>query len=395
MTTPMTRRALHPAAGLLLAAILVTSSSGCNESLQGVDVRFDAGGRLNIVAVTTTDLVAQFGVALLTPLRVRVLDDAGRPIRSATVRFTVTGGAGVFSADTTLTNDQGFTETTFLPLSAGTVVVEASVRDPDGTDRVQFTIRVFHDPTVAGTIEGIGGDGQTAPVGSVLPAPLVVEVLNPDGFPVDSFPVTFTLQESHGQFAGVSTDRDGPFLGQITVRTDASGRARAFVRLGSEAGPHVVVATGVIGEGDATTGSETTASVTFHATATPSDRVARLVAIAGQNQTVVIDTLHQPDDPDYKGREPNPFVLQAVDAFGNPVEGVTITWFLSDGGALLLSSATVTDESGITSNLVVDVSEGRNVVVAFSPRAEPLEFVITGEVFVPAEEDGGEGEGGG
>lgn len=372
----------------VVAALCAWGAAACDESLQGIEsVSGEAGLSPRIVPVTSQTLRAQFGVQLDTPIRVRVLDESGRPIASAVVRYNVLAGVGIFSADSTLTNDQGFTQVLFRPLTTGTVIVEAAVERPGGTDRVQFTIQVLSDPTVAAELVRVSGSGQSAAVGAVLPEPMVVRVLNPDGFPVNSAPVTFTLQTSQGAAAGVASTPDGPFPNQVTVETDASGFARAFMRMGTLPGQHSATATVRTGQG---TGSSTE-SVTFAATATASTRATRLVAISGQTQTVVVDTLHEREDEDFRGTDPNPFVVRAVDVFGNPVQGVPISWFVSDGAGALVHFSTTTDVNGISTNVLLEPSVGRNAVVAVTPGADPVTFVVIGEALEPPEEedDGG------
>lgn len=381
---------------LLVAASCAWGAAACDESLQGVEPGPPGvAAAVRILPVTSQSLVAQFGVQLDTPIRVRVVDESGRPVGSAVVRYNVLAGAGIFSADSTLTNDQGFTQVLFRPLTTGTVIIEAAIERPGGTDRVQFTIQVFSDPDVAADLVRISGSGQSAPVGSVLPQPMVVRVLNPDGFPVDSFPVTFTLETSQGSQAGVAASPDGPFLSQVTVLTDGSGLARAFTRLGTLTGEHSVAASVTTGQG-AGGSSET---VTFTATATASTRATDLIAISGQTQTVVIDTINERDTEDFRGTDPNPFVLRAVDEFGNPVQGVTISWFVSDGAGTIASATTTTNANGITTNLLIEPSVGRNAVVAVAAGVDPVTFEVTGELYEPPEEeepdDGGGGGGGG
>lgn len=377
----------RPLRRLATLAVCTLAAAACDESLTGADGLPIAPADARIVAVTSQQLLAQFGVQIDTPLRVRVLDDEGRPVRSAVVRYAVVAGAGLFSTDRALTNDQGFTEVLFRPLVTGTVIVEARVEGA-GNERVQFTIQVFADPNEAASLERLSGSGQTASVGGVLAQPLVVRVLNPDGFPVDSFPVTFTLDQAQGDEAGVADGPGGPFAAEVVVETDANGIARAFARLGTRTGAHAFSATAVTNAG--------TESVTFTATATPSTLVDALIAVSGQTQTVVIDTLHERNSPDFRGRDPNPFVVRAVDAFGNPVQGVTITWFVSDGGGAVTESTTVTDAAGLSTNLLVNPTAGSNVVVAVAPGADPVSFSVTGEILeAPAEDDGGGGGGGG
>ncbi len=378
---------------LLVAVLCAWGAAACDESLQGVDSGPPGGeAATRIVPVTSQSLVAQFGVQLDTPIRVRVVDESGRPVRSAVVRYTVLAGAGIFSADSTLTNDQGFTQVLFRPLTTGTVIVEAAIERPGGTDRVQFTIQVFSDPGVAADLVRISGSGQSAPVGSVLDQPMVVRVLNPDGFPVDSFPVTFTMETSQGSGAGVAASPDGPFLSQVTVLTDASGFARASTKLGTRTGEHSVSASVTTGQG----AGGSTETVNFTATATPSTEATELIAISGQTQTVVIDTIHDRGTEEYRGTEPNPFVVRAVDEFGNPVQGVRVSWFVSDGAGSVASATTTTGADGMTTNRLRDPSEGRNAVVAVAAGVDPVTFEVTGELYEPPEEeDADEGGGGG
>lgn len=380
------RRALLVLAALTLG---LAALAACDASIRPAGL-VGPQGTPRLVPITPQQLQAQFGVSLDTPLRVRVVDENGRPVRSATVKYNVLVGEGAFSADSTLTNDQGFSEVTFRPLSAGTVVVEARVNGGGVTERVQFTFQVLHDPAVATRFDKVSGDGQSGEIGSVLAAPLVVRLQNADGSPVASVPVTFALQTSAGENAGVAGSRTGPFAGQVTVQSDASGLATAFVRLGTEAGSHVVSATAVIGAA----GAQQSRTVSFTATAVASSRVARLVVISGASQTVVIDTIHaRTDTLNFRGRDPQPLVVQALDRFGNPVPAAAVSWFVSDGGGRVASGTTFTSNAGIATNTLVDPTEGRNVVVAFTPGADPVQFVIVAQVYEPPQEGGGEGGG--
>jgi hypothetical protein len=368
---------------IVVLASCVGTFAACDEAVTGVVLPPTGGGQL--IAVTPTQLVTQFGDFFGgIPIRVRVVDANGNPVPSATVHYNVLVGSGFFSADSTITSDQGFTEVTFTPTSAGTVVIEARFEGPTGTQRVQFTIFVFNDPSVATRFEKVSGDNQAAEVGAVLPSPFVVRLLNADGFPVANVPVTFAVGISQGVNAAVSTSPSGPFAGQVVVLSDSSGFAQVFARLGTEAGPHTFTARAAVGP----EGLQVTQTLTFNAQANASGRVALLVPISGFDQTAVIDTLHERSDTvNFRGRDPQPLVLQAQDRFGNPVANAVISWFVSDGGGTLQFATTVTNSQGVSVNRILDVTEGRNVVVAFASGADPIEFVIEAEVFVPQEEE--------
>lgn len=374
-----------------LVACCVMALAACDESL--IVGTPGPNGSAQVLAVTPTQLLAQFGVQLDTPIRVRVLDASGRPVRSAAVHYSVVTGAGIFSADSTITNDQGFTEVTFRPLTAGNVIVQAMVHHMTGPQQVMFTILVLNDPTIATSFVKVSGDTQAGSVGTSLPLPFVVRLQNGDGFPVANVPVTFALQVARADSAGVAAARGGPYSGQVTVMSDSGGFARAFGRLGTEVGAYGFTASAVI----ETNGVKQTQTLSFSATATPSTRVATLIPISGANQTVVIDTLHEREDTlNFRGRDPRPMVVQALDRFGNPVVNATITWFVSDGDGKLLFSTTTTDANGLSSNLLEEVSEGNNAVVAFALGADPVEFVITAALYEPpADPNAGGGGGGG
>jgi hypothetical protein len=229
-------------------------------------------------------------------------------------------------------------------------------------------------------------------VGAILPQPFVVQVRNPDGLPVDSVPVTFTIQIAQGDSAKLADDPSAFLEGgrQIVVQTDAAGFARAWLRLGTLAGGHAVNATALVGPA----GAQSAQTVTFTANALPSARASQLVIISGDDQTVPIDTLSQPGSPGNRSRDPNPLVVQALDAFGTPVPGVAVQWRVSDGGGTMFAFTTFTDPLGFATNSYTGVTEGHNAVVAIAPGTNAVTFDITGEVIGEAE-TGGDGGGGG
>jgi hypothetical protein len=350
----------------------------------------------SLIPITPQQLAATLGSGFGVLLETRVLGPDGQPLRSAVVRYAVVSGAGVFTADSTLTNDQGFTQVFFLPLSTGTVLVEAR----SGADVVTFAIEVAADPNQGATFLKVGGDGQSATVGAILPQPFTVQVRNPDGLPVDSIPVTFTIQFAQGDSAKLATD-PSVFQGeggetaasghQVVVVTDAGGFARAWLRLGTEAGGHTVSATALIGPA----GAQSEQTVNFTANALPSARASQLIIISGDDQTVPIDTLFPAGSPLNRTRNPNPFVVQVLDAFGNPVPGVAVQWRVSDGGGTMFAFTTFSDALGFAANQYFGPTAGHNAVVAIAPGTSPVTFDVTGEVIAEPEEDDGDGGGGG
>jgi hypothetical protein len=81
-------------------------------------------------------------------------------------------------------------------------------------------------------LRAVSGDGQAAPVGSRLPDPLVVRVLDAAQQPVADVPVVFRFQD---EFPDAEITPAMP-------KTDAAGRAEVRVVLGSTAGSQTVEA---------------------------------------------------------------------------------------------------------------------------------------------------------
>jgi hypothetical protein len=69
---------------------------------------------------------------------------------------------------------------------------------------------------MAGTITGIGGGGQAAPVGSCLPNPLVVQILSTLGSPLSGINVIFSVVSG-----------DATIVENQPVLTDTNGNAAA------------------------------------------------------------------------------------------------------------------------------------------------------------------------
>ena len=159
----------------------------------------------------------------------------------------------------------------------------------------------------------LGGDGQSGQVGTPLTDSLVVRVTDSHTRPVQNFPVVFTIT-SGGQVIPDS------------ARTDADGRASSRWILGPAAGSQTVQAKVPL------TG-KSVPSVQFSAEAIPgpADTVA---GVAGNTQT------GQAGSP-----LPDSLVVFVVDAYGNGIADVPLTWTASGGGTVL-PAGPATDAGG-------------------------------------------------
>jgi hypothetical protein len=151
---------------------------------------------------------------------------------------------------------------------------------------------------VPANMEIVSGNNQSAPPGGELAQPLVVRVTDGQGQPVQGQAVVFRVTSGGGTvFAGVSV-------------TNAQGIAKERWTLGTSAGTaQKVEARGV----DNNTGQGHIFAV-FSATVT-SGTPHSVIVESGNNQTGVINAWM-----------PQPLVAKVLDAAGNPVAGVSVTF---------------------------------------------------------------------
>ena len=147
-----------------------------------------------------------------------------------TVTFSVTVGEGILSSTTATTDANGQATTTLtltLGSDAATTTVAATVA---GLEPVTFTATAVGQ-AIPDTLTIVSGDGQEGTVGAMLAEPFVVSVLAEDGAAMAGAVVSFAVAAGGGT------------LSAATATTDANGRARTWLTLGSELGTNTVEAT--------------------------------------------------------------------------------------------------------------------------------------------------------
>src|SRR5262245_29498011 len=188
----------------------------------------------------------------------------------------------------------------------------------------------------------VGTNNQTGVAGRALAAPLSVRVVDQDGNGVTGARVSWAVPANNGSLA------------DSTSRADASGLATIVWTLPSAAGTYT--ATASIPNGQA---------VTFNATATVAS-AASLAIVSGNNQSVAHGTATQA------------LVVKAVDASGNPVAGIAITWTTTGGGTLSATSGTTNSAGTAQVTLTTSSTAGAFTVTAASGTLTAVVFNGTG-----------------
>lgn len=237
-------------------------------------------------------------------LRVQLLNN-GAPMSGRSVNFTVVSGTGLsFSASSGTTDSSGMVQTfvTAGP-TAGNVLIRASYL----AYTADFSVTIINQTNA--TLTRISGNAQTAPVGTVLSQPLVVETRDSiTTLPLSNILVRFTVSSGNGRLNSSSST--------ITVSSDGTGRATANFEVGTIAGANTVVASIV---------SVPSESTTFSSTGTVP--LTSPVSLAQSNVTAATSSLVA------DGSQTTTLTLTTRDLYGNiiPTGGKTITFTVNTG----------------------------------------------------------------
>lgn len=258
---------------------------------------------------------ATVGSTLPANLSVRVSDAEGNAVAGSAVSFVVTPGSGAVGSTLVTTTSEGVAQTTWtLGTAAGPQQLEARVTNGETGQTLTTTFSATARAGAPATLQKTGGDAQTGAGGSVLPTQLAVRVVDQFGNPVPGVAVTFTPAAGSGA------------VNPTSAVTGTDGVARTTWTLGGGAGTSQTVTAGVTG----------VAPVSFTASTTPAGPATQLQKVSGDLQEGTAGTAL-----------PAQLGVRAVDASGNPVSGVTVTFAVTQGGGSVSPTTAVTGADGI------------------------------------------------
>lgn len=167
-------------------------------------------------------------------------------------------------------------------------------------------------PPAPGELQAATAGPLAGTVGSTLPAPLAVRVLDERGRAMQGVQVSWSVTGGGGT------------LDPAASTTDAAGMARSSWTLGPGAGAQG--ASAAVGE---------LASVTFTAAAGP-DVPAVAVPVGGSGQSGEVAGVLQ-----------DSLAVRVADRFGNPVPNVAVAWSVTGGGGTVAAAGTASNDSGL------------------------------------------------
>ena len=281
-------------------------------SCGGDDLVLPSAGEPAAITIVQGDgLGGRVGEALAEPLIVEVLDGVGRPVAGASVVVELSGA--VADPDTISTDAEGRASAEItLGSEVGEVAGAARVVAPEGPAEVEASFTMMALAASANGLAAVSGDGQSGPAGTVLPLPLVVEVTDAFGNPIEGVMISWT-PEGGGSVSAASTVTDG------------EGRTSVTRTLGPTAGTQTTLASS-----DSLAGSP--AGFTHTVTA---GNPSRVLIVDGNNQTAAS-----------RATLPNDLVVAVVDGDSNPVVAAAVTWVVTEGGGTLAPTTGTTDANG-------------------------------------------------
>jgi predicted AlkP superfamily pyrophosphatase or phosphodiesterase len=328
------------------------------------------------ITTNTTDVAGRVGDILSGYLglvvTVEVLNQSGMVTDSATA--TVNEGVGnngtFFAAGTT----PGGPNVSLNPNQQNTIRVTAT---DQRNNSVTKQIMVTQTPVPANTPQMVivNGNGQSGPIASVLGNPIEVRMTKQDGTPFVNKVVTFKVTRSNGRLTAAPPlpGEEGKMM--VQVHTDATGLARTYWRLGTDAG---------FGNNRVTVTSQSIAgTVVFCASAT-AGAVKQINIGSGNNQKA-----------EAGGPAAEPLRVWVSDGC-NGKPGQLVAFTVTRGGGKVRAPGTtldldsVTVQTGDTGHAAVNFSlgpnQGSNAIEARLvnyPNLQPARFVIYGLVRDP------------
>lgn len=273
-----------------------------------------------LVLETQPGAIATSGVPIDPQPVLTLQDTQGAPLSRAGVTVTVqiASGSGELRGTTSEVSDADgrvtFTDLTLVGDPGSRTLIFAA---PGYAPAVSTPVSLGVGPPAS--VEGAGGDGQTAPAGTAVSTRPAVIVRDAGGTAVANVPVTFAVASGGGSVTGANA----------TTGADGVAKVGAWT-LGSATGANTLTATvqaqGVSGN-----------PVTFTATAVAG------APDAGQSSI----TVSPASIPASTGASSSQVTVVVKDAAGNPIAGQTVT-LSATGGGVTLDQPPQTDGTGTT-----------------------------------------------
>lgn len=259
-----------------------------------------------------------------------IRDVYDNPIPNYGVRLVTSGLSANVSPLQGLTDSRGSFQASALSAQPGALTLQ--VQDASSNEYLSTAQTIEFIVPAASVVELVTGEGQSAPVTTLLPQPLTIRVKDEFGRGLSGAEVQFTVLHGTADLvlpAGLDVEKESGVklsLAAATVLTDGEGLAGVQVRLGTQSGDIEIQSMLV---------AYPEKKINFRCKSLPA-AAAELKAIHGSGQTGT--TSH---------RLSQPLRVQVCDQYGNGVPGEEVAFSSSQPQSYFTPAAVVsTDSSG-------------------------------------------------
>lgn len=297
---------------------------------------------------------------------VTLTDKFGNPVSGKAVTIKSSGDQNFIQQPEQLTDENGQAFGSIASTKAEVKTLSAR-NVTDGFD-VNNTTTVEFTALQADRMERARGQGQSANIGTALPDPIVVLVLDKNNNAVPGVNVEFVVTDGDGRVLNpAELPADALGKNSATITTDSQGEASAIWILGPNTGTNAAEA-----RVDGLTGSP----VTFGATGVNNPATTMVLHGGNEQENGMAGT-----------QMTDPLQVNVTDANGMPVWNVPVTFSVTQGGGSLSNPDARTDFRGIAeTNFVLGPKVGTNVVEARngSLNGSPITFSFLSVPGTPA-----------
>ncbi|MHB8586699.1 MAG: beta strand repeat-containing protein [Thermoplasmatota archaeon] len=289
-----------------------------------------------VVADAASQVAAQGGTSFTVnagqtqTLQAKVEDGSGNPVSGVSVTWAVTAGGGSVTPTSSTSDSNGLVSTTLTTgTTAGTNTATATSSGLSGSP-ITYTVT-----GVAGSASAIASSGGSSFSGVTAGGTQVLKVLVTDanGNPVTGTTVNWAVTEGSGSVSPLSSTTASNGIASTTLNTAATaGTNKATASSGALSG----------------------SPVTF-TVSTVAGAASTLAASGGTSFSGITAGGTQ--------------ALQALvtDSNGNPVNGATVNWAVTQGGGSIAPASSTTGSNGIASStLTTGTTAGANQATASS-----------------------------
>ena len=310
----------------------------------------------NLSTISATSPVIADGAAS-SEVTVTLVDGLSRPLAGFTVDLTASGMNNLITLDDSLSDHDGKVRAKLRSTTAENKVIQASIKG-SGVSLIDTAQVRFIPPAQFDQLVYVSGDGQTGRIGSLLPQPVVMRVLD------------YLNRPKGGVIVDLEVTGGGGTVNRKTacsVYSDTAGYCRALWTLGPAAGRRNNSLTARIR-------LASQSSLTFSASASASDPAQWFITGGNQQSGIVGQPLAEP------------FRIQLHDLNGNNVADFPVLFKVIQGDGSLsgaTKSVTRTDTAGQASALL---TLGRQAVphqVQVSAGNTPLAVLIFTALALP------------